>query len=163
MKYISIVFLLLLFSTNSYSKNWVSLDSEMTYIKTLKSQDYKSIHNGASISMDLGDDFYLLTKIATNFEFNKLSKLQLELAWMYEFYFFDLHPFIGYSGGYYLLHDNKYNHLIYFRLNGGVLFHLYDICKMLKVGTELSTYMFLGTNKYLAISIAGVFFIRMEF
>ena len=156
-------FILLILSFNLYSNSWISLDSEMAAMKTLNSNDYKNIHNGATVSIDLYNDFYLVAKIASNLELNKLSKAQLELAWMYEFYFFDLHPFISYATGYYLLNDISINHLFYFRLNGGVLFHFFDIWKRLKVGSGLSTYLFAGTNKYLAISISGVFFVRIEF
>ncbi len=150
-------------SLNLFSKNWVSFDSEMTYIRTLKTSDYKNIHNGVVLNFDLEKNFYVSGNISTNFEFNKLSKVQLELSWMYEFYFFDLHPFIGYGGGYYLLNDNNFCHLIYFRAYGGVLFHAYNIWKRLKIGTESSVYTFIGTNKYIAISVSGVFFIRIEF
>jgi len=160
----SFIYLIIIFiPINLIAKPSISLDSEMTYIKTLKSSDYKSIHSGIDFSYDLGHDYYLKTKLATDISFSKISKAQLELSWMYEFYFFDLHPIIGYGGGYYFLNDNDYNHLIYLRINGGILFHAYDIWKRLKIGTELSTYLFLGTNKYIAISISGVFFVRIEF
>ena len=155
--------IILINSLNIYSKNWVSFDSEVTYIRTLKTPDYKNIHNGILLNIDIGKNLYIRSSASTNFEFNKLSKIQLELSWMYEFYFFDIHPFIGYGGGYYLLNDLKISHLVYFRSYAGVLFHAYDIWKRLKIGMENSVYVFIGTNKYLAVSVSGVFFIRIEF
>lgn len=159
-----LVYLIIFTATiNIFSKNWISFDSEMIYIRTLKTDDYKNIHNGLTLNFDIGNNLYIKSNISSNFYFNKLSKVQLELSWMYEFYFFDLHPFIGYGGGYYMLNDNNLSHLIYFRAYGGVLFHAYNIWKRLKIGTETSIYTLIGTNKYIAISVTGVFFIRIEF
>jgi len=162
MKYFLYLFIFII-SLNIYSKNWISFESEMLYIKTLKSTDYKNIHNGLALSFDIGSDFYIKGNISTNINFDKLSKAQIGLSWMYEFYFFDIHPFIGYEAGYYFLNDVEFNHLIYAKLNGGVLFHLYNLWKRLKTGTELSIYSFIGTNKYIAISVSGVFFVKVEF
>jgi hypothetical protein len=132
-------------------------------MKTLKNSDYKNIHNGIDVSIDIKNNFYIDANISTSLQFNTFSKAQLEINWMYEFYFFDIHPFIGYAFGYYLLNDSNISHLVYFRMNGGVLFHLYNVWRKLKIGTELSPYMFIGTNKHIALCISGVFFVRIEF
>jgi len=77
---------------------------------------------------------------------------------------FDIHPFIGYSGGYYFLNDGgEFSNLLFFKGNGGVLYHAYNIWKSLKIGTKLSFYTFIGTKKYLAVCISGNFFIRIRF
>lgn len=96
--------------------------------------------------------------------FNKISYINFEINWDFEFYLLDIHPFIATGIGYlYLNDDNLINKFAYLKFESGVLYHLYHFWNKLKVGSSFST-IFYGFNDNFGVGIfVKLLFIEVEF